>query len=105
MNKMSFYKLYLPALYKSLKDFPPNLDYGDNTFIKDAEYYMDESAVGIVDNYLNVHQDDSFLNKVAYYYDALAHGFEEIGSVPLEVYYSQIIEEMNILKEKYKIDI
>jgi hypothetical protein len=105
MDKTSFYKLYLLALDKSLKDYPPNLDYGNDTFIKSPEYYMSEEQAKIVDDYLSDHEDDYFLNQVAYYYDALTHGFKTIGSFSLEIYYNKIIEELNILKKKYEINI
>ena len=102
MNKNEFYKYYLPALVKALKQE-----------IKSDEYYIagPESFLEVSDDKkqkIDLFLDktagkNEFLDNVAYYFDALSHNANCINGISIKIYKNNLEVEILKLKKKYRI--
>jgi hypothetical protein len=103
MNKLEFYNLYIPALIKALL----NEDNWEQFNVKGPEHFLDVSdqkQKGIEIYLDQVAGQDKFLDSVACYFDAKSHGFSEIDGVKIEVYKSNLKNEIAKYKKKYAIE-
>lgn len=94
MKSQDFYKIYLPALEKAFQNDGVN----DGFYVKGPEEYIDSIFLHEITQYLE-ENEDAFLEKVAYYFDAKSHYFPSIQGVDIEVYKEQL--KNYILKLNY----
>lgn len=85
MKPHEFYKIYLSALEKALQ----NDDVNEGFYVKSPEDYIDPLCIEEVIQYLEENEDE-FLEKVAYYFDAKSHNFPSIQGVSIDVYRKQL---------------
>lgn len=88
-----FYKIYLPALEKALQ----NDEVNEGFYVKSPEDYINPESIEEVTRYLEENEDE-FLEKVAYYFDAKSHNFPSIQGVDIEVYKEQLKSYISKLK-------
>lgn len=94
MKPEEFYKIYLPALEKAFQ----NDDINEGFYVKGPEEYIDSIFLDDVTQYVEKNEDE-FLEKVAYYFDAKSHYFPSIEKVDVDVYKKELIDEtLRIMK-------
>ncbi|MCS4304936.1 hypothetical protein DRF65_10895 [Chryseobacterium pennae] len=93
MRSHDFYKIYLPALEKALQ----NDEVNEGFYVKGPEDYINQESIEEATRYLEENEDE-FLEKVAYYFDAKSHNFPSIQGVDIEVYKEQIKSCISKLK-------
>jgi len=102
MNKQEFYKYYIPALIKAL-EFD---NVCDGFYTKGPEQYiiLPDDKMKEIDMYLDKSSGkDSFLDKVAYYFDAKSHNFNKINGVLIEDYKRSLEKELILIEKKFNI--
>lgn len=67
--------------------------------VKDPEDYIDPNFIEEVTQYLEENEDE-FLEKVAYYFDAKLHNFPSIQGVNIDVYKKQLENYISKVKDK-----
>lgn len=97
MNKAEFYKVYLPTLKKAL------LEEKDNVLKEPEEYIGNSILANSIMWYIEKEEDDSFLDKVAYYYDTILHEFPNIQGVDVDDYKRDILKGISELEKEYGI--
>lgn len=80
MKPQDFYKIYLPALEKAFQNDVINHGF----HVKGPEEYIDPMFLDEVTQYVEENEDE-FLEKVAYYFDAKSHYFPSVKDVDIEV--------------------
>lgn len=103
MTSLEFYKIYIPALELALSN--DDVNYG--FLVKGPESYLNLSHYDLTlfECYLDeIGEKNDFIDKVAYYFDAISHGFLEIDGRSIVVYRNEIVIEMKRIKLKYNID-
>ena len=99
MNKKEFYRHYIPALLIALERDDECEDY----FIRGPEHYIQLpfNKKKEIDLYLDKSAGkDLFLDKVAYYFDAKSHGFNEINGIDIKKYKEEILKEISLIVDK-----
>lgn len=97
MNKLDFYREYLPALLKALDEDSTNYGFRVNS----PEFYMDKSKVKEIELFMKAElSNDKFIELVENYFDAKSHYADTINGVPLDFLKSQILEEVKRLKSE-----
>jgi len=100
MNKREFFSIYLDALEKALDNDHHNYGF----LVWSPEYYMESETVASIDKFIEDElPDDSFLDFVAYYFDAKSHNFPDVGDISIEGARSYIIDEMARLRREYSL--
>ncbi len=94
MKTQDFYKIYIPALEKAFQNDGVN----EGFYVKGPEDYINPESIEEVTRYLEENEDE-FLEKVAYYFDAKSHNFPSIQGVDIEVYKEQL--KSYVLNLKY----
>ncbi|MGE8553546.1 MAG: hypothetical protein ACN6OB_06355 [Chryseobacterium jejuense] len=95
MKPQKFYKIYLPALEKALQ----NDEVNEGFYVKGPEDYIDPECIEEITLYLE-ENEDGFLEKVAYYFDAKSHNFPSIQGVDIEVYRKQLENYIFKIKDR-----
>jgi len=98
MNKLEFYKNYIPAVIKALLNEGNWVQFN----IKSPEYFLNVSVEKRkeIDAYIDlVAGQDEFLDNVAYYFDAKSHGFNEIDGVEIKVFKKNLEDDILMYKE------
>ncbi|RXM49683.1 MULTISPECIES: hypothetical protein [unclassified Chryseobacterium] len=93
MKPQDFYKIYLPALEKAFQ----NDEVNDGFYVKGPEEYIDSIFLDEVTQYLE-ENEDAFLEKVAYYFDAKSHYFPSINEIDIDVYKKELRDEILRIK-------
>lgn len=99
-EKQKFYKIYLPLLKKALMN--------ENTLgLLDPECYANNDFDrNMIIDYTEYTEDDPFIDRIAYYYDAREHNFPDAGSnLPIDKAKDIIIEQMYEIAKYYSIDL
>ncbi|TSE03484.1 hypothetical protein [Aquimarina algiphila] len=96
MTKKEFYQVYIPALEKALDTDHVNLGFN----VKGPEDYIDPELQVKLEKYLEKNEDN-FLEKVAYYFDAKSHNFPSIGETPIEVCKVELVNEIHRIKAEF----
>ncbi|TZF92343.1 hypothetical protein FW781_21640 [Chryseobacterium panacisoli] len=73
MKTEDFYKIYIPALEKAFQNDSINLVF----YVKSPEDYLDDEVSAQIDQYSN-ENEDVFLEKGAYFFDAKSHNFSNM---------------------------
>ncbi|WP_347216329.1 hypothetical protein [Chryseobacterium sp.] len=94
MKPEEFYKIYLPALEKAFQ----NDDINEGFYVKGPEEYIDSIFLEEMTQYLEENEDE-FLEKIAYYFDAKSHNFPSIQGIDIEVYKKELIDGTLIIKK------
>lgn len=94
MKIQDFYKIYLPALEKAFQNDEVNNEF----YVKGPEEYIDPIFLDEVTSYLEKNEDE-FLEKIAYYFDARSHNFPSIQGIAIDAYKEQL--KSYILNLKY----
>lgn len=79
METKDFYKIYIPALEKALENDSINAGF----YVKPPEDYLGSELAKQVVEYLE-EKEDSFTEKVAYYFDAKSHHFPSIQNINID---------------------
>ncbi|MDR3022480.1 hypothetical protein [Chryseobacterium sp.] len=96
MKTEDFYKIYIPALEKAFQNDSLNLGF----YIKSPEDYLDDEVSAQIDHYLE-ENENVFLEKVAYYFDAKSHNFSSVQGVKIDLYKADLIAEMVKIKKSF----
>ncbi|CAM1351026.1 hypothetical protein [Tenacibaculum halocynthiae] len=95
MNKAKFYSIYIPALEKALL----NDNNREAFYVAPPEDYISNDLISDIDNYLET-CNDSFLTRVAYYFDAVSHGFPDINGLNIDTYKKDLLLKINEIKKE-----
>lgn len=93
MKTQDFYKIYIPALEKAFQ----NDEVNEGFYVKGPEDYINPESIEEVTRYLEENEDE-FLEKVAYYFDAKSHNFPSIQGVDIAIYKEQLKSYISKLK-------
>ena len=98
MKTEDFYKIYIPALEKAFQNDSINLGF----YVKSPEDYLDldDELADKVEQYLEEHED-TFLEKVAYYFDAKSHHFRSVQGVKIDLYKADLVAEIVKIKKSF----
>ena len=96
MKKEEFYQIYIPVLEKAFQNDSINLGF----YVKSPENYLDDELAGKVEQYLEEHED-TFLEKVAYYFDAKSHNFPSVQNILIDLYKADLMNEMELIKKEF----
>jgi len=69
-------------------------------YVKSPENYLDDELAVKVEQYLEEHED-VFLEKIAYYFDAKSHNFSSVQGVEIDLYKTELIDEMAKIKKEF----
>ncbi|BAP30345.1 uncharacterized protein CHSO_1308 [Chryseobacterium sp. StRB126] len=94
MNSQEFYKIYLHALEKALE----NDEINHGFYVKEPEEYIDPVFLDEVTQYLE-ENEDAFLEKVAYYFDAKSHYFPSINRIDIDIYKKELLVDISKMKK------
>ncbi|AZB00013.1 hypothetical protein EG359_10425 [Chryseobacterium joostei] len=98
MNEKDFYSIYIPALERAFEN--DNINYG--FYVKSPEDYLNDDLSRQITNYLETNED-SFTERVSYYFDAKSHNFPSIQNISIEDYKVNLIKDMLEVKKKFLI--
>jgi hypothetical protein len=96
MTNKNFYIIYIPALEEAFRN--DNVNHGFSVFTPD--FYIEKKYLTEINDYLE-NQNNDFLDKVAYYFDAKSHNFPSISGVSIEEYKENLIKNMQLIKKYY----
>lgn len=99
MDFTEFYSIYIPALEEALMN--DNKNYG--FYVKSPEDFLDIEDVKKVEDFLT-NNEDSFLEMVAYYFDAKSHYFSSIQGIEIQDYKRIVTNKIEEIKNRLKID-
>lgn len=96
MQPKEFYKTYLLALEKAFQNDAIN----EGFYVKGPEEYIDSIFLEEATQYLEENEDE-FLEKVAYYFDAKSHYFPSVKGVDIDVYKKELMDEILRIKKNF----
>lgn len=99
METKDFYKMYIPALEMALKNDFIN----EGFYVKSPEDYLDGLLAREVGDYLE-HNENDFIEKVAYYFDAKSHNFPSVQNISIDDYKEDLIKEILNIKRDFLIE-
>lgn len=100
MKKKEFFKVYIWALEKALEN--DNINHG--YMVSGPEWYIDDQDLR---NQMDLFEESNFeryrslFEKVAIYFDAKSHYFNEIGQINIEKYKDILQKEILAFKKKF----
>ncbi|MCI3939450.1 hypothetical protein MQX03_19940 [Chryseobacterium aahli] len=103
MELIQFYTYYIPALEKALDEDNINKPMYD---IKDPTQFLvgDYEIIKNIDFFLDISSGENiFLDTVAYYFDAISHGFLSINNTSVHDMKILIWEYIYEIKKKYNL--
>ncbi|MFK7814525.1 MAG: hypothetical protein AB8B59_18660 [Maribacter sp.] len=98
MNRIDFYKVYIPALELAFQN--DDVNYGFH--VKGPDHFIESNLVNQIDQFIT-DNEDTFLENVAYYFDAKSHSFSSFEWVPIEFFKSNLVSEMQKIKKTIQI--
>jgi len=96
MELKEFYRIYIPALEIAMNDKEPLGSFS----VKGPEYYIDDNLRYDIAMFLDKNED-YFLERVAYYFDALDHNFPSIQGKSMEKYAKELKEDIDKIKKEF----
>jgi len=95
MDRVNFYKIYLPALQKALDNDNSNHGF----FVYPPEYYIDKMVEREVEYCMDVELGtDVFIQQVEEYFDAKSHYALDVRGVPIQLVKEKILNEMHTIE-------
>jgi len=95
MDRLEFYKHYIPAVKKAILLLP---EVGYCGYFPGPEVYLDttECSTYMMDQYIDENSGkDDVLDMIGYFFDAFSHGFDAIEGIDIKNYKEQILKTLD----------
>ncbi len=95
MDRLEFYKHYIPAVKKAILLLPEEVGFG---YFPGPEFYLDSTKCNtyLMDLYIDENSGkDNVLDMIGYLFDAFTHGFDAIEGIDIKTYKEQILKTLD----------